>query len=68
MRLFYPRHIKSLAYYAEFSFLPFVLGKKRFFPCSVSVTILFANLAATSLDGHQSIRRSSEKGYKIYSK
>ena len=66
MRLFYPRHIKSLAYYAEFSLLPFVLRQKTFFPCSVSVTILFANLAATSLDGHQSIRRSSEKSYKNF--
>ena len=66
MRLFYPRHIKSLAYYDKFSPLPFVLrqkGKKGslYFPCSVSVTVLFANLAATSLDRHQSIRRSSEK-------
>ena len=68
MRLFYPRHIKSLAYYDEFSPLPFVLRQKGslYFPCSVSVTVLFANLAATSLDRHQSIRRSSEKSYKIY--
>ena len=31
MRLFYPRHIKSLAYYDAFSPLPFVLRQKRFF-------------------------------------
>ena len=50
--------------------LPFVLRQKSslYFPCLVSVTVLFANLAATSLDRHQSIRRSSEKNFKIYSK
>ena len=40
-----------------------MLRQKRslYFPCSVSVTVLFANLAATSLDRHQRVQRRATK-------
>ena len=50
--------------------LPFVLAKKVLYISLVRSQLLYCsqNVAATSLDRHQSIRRSSEKSYKIYSK